>query len=129
METLWSDIRFALRQLAKNRTFTLVAVTSLALGIGANTAIFCLVNALLLRPLPVRDFSRLVAIASTFGDAPNPLTTSAPNFRDLRERTRSFSGMAAHANLPLTLGAGGGGEPEQIRGQLVSGNFFDLLGV
>lgn len=129
METFWSDIRFALRQLTRSPTFTIVAILSLALGIGANTAVFCLVNALLLRPLPVEQPERLVAISSLFGDDPNPVFTSWPNFRDLRERSHSFSGLAVHTNRSLTLGVAGRGEPEQIYAQMVSGNFFDLLGV
>jgi predicted permease len=130
METLWDDVRLALRQLARNPTFAAVAITSLVLGIGANTAVFSLVNALLVRPLPVRDPSRLVAVASTLGTSSGPLWTSYLNFRDLRQASTSFSGMAGHANLPLTLGrAGEAGQPEQVLGQLVSGNFFAVLGV
>ena len=129
MENVWSDLRFGMRQLARNPTFTIIAVISLALGIGANTAVFCIVNALLLRPLPVTEPDRLVSIASTLGGEANPLWTSWPNFKDFRERSRSFTGMAAHANRPLTLGVRGVGEPEQIYGQMVSGNFFDLLGI
>jgi predicted permease len=128
METFWNDIRFALRQLLRSPTFTAVAILSLALGIGANTAVFCLVNALLLRPLPVDQPERLVAIFSTFGDD-TPDFTSWPNFRDFRERSHSFAGMAVHTNRSLTLGVAQRGEPEQIYGQMVSGNFFDLLGV
>ncbi len=130
MGAFWGDIRFALRQLTRSPTFTIVAILSLALGIGANTAVFCLVNVLLLRPLPVESPERLVALSSTLGDEPNPLWTSWPNFQDFRERSQSFTGMAAHTNRFLTLGtAGSGGEPEQIYGQMVSGNFFELLGV
>ena len=129
METFWSDIRFALRQLTRSPTFTAVAILSLALGIGANTAVFCLVNALLLRPLPVEQPDRLVAISSLFGDDPTPYPTSWPNFKDLRDRSHSFTGMAAHTNRSLTLGMAGRGEPEQVLGQMVTGNFFDLLGV
>lgn len=128
METFWSDIRFALRQLARSPAFTVVAILSLVLGIGANTAVFCLVNALLLRPLPVDKPDRLVAISSSLGADSGPVFTSWPNFLDFRERSHSFIGMAAHANRSLTLILAGG-EPEQIYGQMVSGNFFDLLGV
>lgn len=129
METFWSDVRFTLRQLVRSPTFTLVAVLSLAIGIGANTAVFCIVNALLLRPLPVEEPERMVSIASTLGSEPNPLMTSLPNFKDFRDRSHSFTGMAVHTNRSLTLGVAEGGEPEQIYGQMVSGNFFDLLGV
>jgi predicted permease len=126
------DLRYAARLLVKSPVFTLAAVASLGLGVGANTTIFSVVNELLLDPLPVQEPSRLVSLYTT--DAKNRarfqgfLSTSYPNFRDYRERTGDvFSGVAASLFVPLSLTSGG--EPEQIFGELVTGNYFDVLGV
>jgi predicted permease len=130
LNKLWLDAVFALRQLARNPTSTAVGIATLALGFGANTAVFCLVNALLIRPLPVADPSRLVDVAMVLGEPPSPLAVSHPNFEDLRERTAAaFAGMAAHTNISLTLRLHSAGEPEEVRAQMVSGGFFELLGV
>lgn len=129
MESIWRDLLFALRQLRRNPTFATVAILSLALGIGANTAVFCLVNALLLRSIPVEEPSSLVAVASTLGDSEAPRVTSWPNFLDLQERARSFRAMAVHTNRALTFRSGAQGELEQLAGQMVSPNFFEVLGV
>jgi predicted permease len=133
MGTLWQDVRFGLRMLVKSPGFTMVAVLSLALGIGANSTIFTLVNAVLLNPLPVADGERLVAVFTTdernrgfvFGNAAMPM--SRPNFADYRSQNSVFTGLAAYQGLPLAYS--GRGEPEQIVGEIVSGDFFSLLGV
>jgi putative ABC transport system permease protein len=119
MDILAQDIRYALRQLGRNRLFTAVAVVTLALGIGANTAMFSLVHGVLLRPLPYPDADRLV----TSG-------LSLPDFEDLRASVHSFDDMAAWASNLFTLGesAGGKGGAEQVLGAVVSKRFFPLLG-
>ena len=129
MANLLQDLRFAVRLLVRHRAVTLVAVLSLALGIGANTTVFTLVNAILLQPLLVRDIDRLVTIATTEVRNNTPAVlggTSRPNFEDLRDQSTVFSGATLTGFIPLAIS--GNGEPEQIGGQIVSGNFFDVLG-
>ncbi len=131
METLVQDVRYGLRMLIKNPGFTLVAVLSLALGIGANTTIFTLINSVLLHPIPVRDPERLVAIFVTDEQTKNTnfatLSISGPNWKDIRDQNDVFEGTAGYMGAPFSL-SGGTGEPEQVFGDLVSGNFFTLLG-
>ena len=97
MDTLWQDIRYAIRTLAKNPGFTAVAVLTLALGIGANTAIFSVVNAVLLRPLPFRDPDRLVLIYETLPSAPQ-IGPSYQNYQDFHDQTRSIENVSAAHN-------------------------------
>ncbi len=131
METLWQDVRYGLRMLFRNPGFTLVAVLSLALGIGANTTIFTLVNTVLLHPIPVQDPERLVSLFTTDEKTKdsqfNLLQTSHLNYNDYRDQNDVFEETAAYVGSAINLS--GGGEPEQIGGDLVSGNFFSLLGV
>jgi predicted permease len=131
MSTFLQDLKFGARLLAKTPGFTLIAALSLALGIGANTTIFTLVNAVLLNPLPVEDPSQLVSVWTTDernqGAGLDFLQTSPMNFKDLREKNEVFSGMTGHAGLPLNI-TGGSGQPEQIFGELVTGNYFSVLG-
>jgi len=129
---LREDLRYAARLLVKSPLFTLAAVASLGLGVGANTTIFSLVNEVLLHPLPVHEPSRLVSVFTT--DAKNRerfqgfMATSYPNFRDYREQAANvFSGATATVFVPLSLTSGG--TPEQVFGELVTGNYFDVLGV
>src|SRR6267142_6557152 len=126
MHTLWQDIRFAVRMLAKNWSVTAIIVVVLALGIGANTAIFSVVNAALLRPLPYADPNSLVLLSE---DSPNvpQMTISYPNFLDWREQNKVFSGIAAMQFRSLNLT--GVDEPERLAGRAVSAEFFDILGV
>ncbi len=133
MRTLLQDLRYGVRMLMKNPAFTLVAVLTLALGIGVNTAIFTIVNAVLLNPLPVNDFSRLVQLDTidqkttvAIGNA-NRLGVSYPNFEDYERQQDVFTGMAAFQGIGLTLG--GGDKPRQFQGSLVTANYFDALGV
>src|SRR5262245_24348290 len=126
------DLRYAVRLLVKNPLFTLAAVVSLGLGVGANTTIFSLVNEVLLHPFPIQEPARVVSFFTT--DAKNKdrfqsfMTTSYPNYKDYREQAASvFSGMTASAFTPLSLTSGG--DPEQIFGELVVGNYFDVLSV
>jgi predicted permease len=110
----------------KSPGFSLVAIVSLALGIGANTAIFSLVNALLLRPLPVHDAGSLVTVSTTDQRNPGNLPLSHLNFKDLRAQNASFSGMAAITFNQVNYSHGQ--EAEQIPVQVVSANYFSLLG-
>lgn len=127
LETLLQDIRYALRMLRKSPGFTTVAVLTLAIGIGANTAIFSLVNAVLLRPLPgIADPNRIVSLFRM--QANDPLDVMGyPDYRDYRDRDNSFSGMAAHSATWMDLGSGSA--PERIIGDVVTGNYFSVLGV
>jgi putative ABC transport system permease protein len=118
------DLRYALRMLAKSPGFTAIAILTLALGIGANTAIFTVANALLLRPLPYADSDHLVRIA-TGRDRSGYV--SLPYFTVLRDHSRSFSGVAAYSMELFSLS--GRGEPQQIVAERVTWNFFDVLGV
>ena len=128
MRTLLQDIRFGARSLRKGRGFTLVAVVSLAVGVGANSTIFSLVNAALLRPLPaVREESRLADVNRTRPEGDTFAQVSYPDYEFFRDNARSFEGLAAYTMTPLHVGAGG--EAERVHGLLVSGNFFDVLGV
>jgi len=130
MRTLLQDVRYAARTLSKSPGFTLVAVLALALGIGANTAIFSVVKAVLLSPLPYPEPERLVWVrevnpSADILDEP----ASAPNYNDWRTQARSFEGVAAYANTAMTLTDGGGGEPERIPAVTTSANFFQVVGV
>src|SRR5271165_3145180 len=127
MRTVCNDLRYAVRQLAKSPGFAVIAILTLALGIGANTAIFSVVNAVLLNPLPYPQPDRIVAL---FHDKPNFRTGSIsyPNFEDWQRENQSFSSMAAYREMGgVTLS--GGGEPEVVIGQMVSASFFEILGV
>ncbi len=128
MDDLLQDLRFGLRLLLARPAFTAVAVLSLALGIGANSTIFSLVDALLLRTLPVAHPERLVTLYTV--DEKNPgLSPSAHlNWRDLRAASRSYSGVLGYDWVPMSVTIGGG-EPRVVFGQLASGNYFDLLGI
>ena len=134
MQTLWQDIRYAVRMLTKNPAFSAIAVLSLALGIGANTTIFTVVNAILLHPLPVRDIAHVVQLDTV--DTKTLVTTanttklgmSYPNFQDYARDNHVFTGLSCIVG-PLPLTWSGGTEPKQIFGQMVSANYFDVLGL
>ncbi|HEX6973761.1 MAG TPA: ABC transporter permease, partial [Vicinamibacterales bacterium] len=119
------DLAYAARSLSRARAFTAVAVVTLALGIGANTAIFSIINAVWLRPLPFRDPGQLVFVWSS-GATGQPQTLTPGRFVDLREQMASLEGMAGICQFGFTLT--GGGDPEAIDGSSVSSNFFDVLG-
>jgi predicted permease len=127
------DFRFALRQLRKSPGFTLVAVLTLALGIGANTTIFSVMNATLLKPISFPDPNRLVLVWQTFGKSPDNFNiVSAPNYWDFERQNRVFEGMALFdsAGRGYNLSdSGGSREPEQVSGLRVSASFFSVLGV
>ncbi len=126
MDTLRQDLRYAFRSLAKAPGFTLVTLLTLALGIGANTAIFSVVNAVLLRALPVRDPGELFVIRETYSGGEIG-SVSGPNFLDWKTRNQSFAEITAWRRN--NLGLVGQGEPEEIRGALVDADFFKVLGV
>ena len=136
MSHLAQDLRFALRQLRKSLGFTTVAVLTLGLGIGASTAVFTLVDTVLLRPLPFPQPGRIVALDTltqpTLNPDPStatiPSDTSYPNFFDWRDRARTFSSLASYATQSFTLGATGGAPAQRVDGMAVSSGFFTLLG-
>ena len=127
MGPLIQDLRYGLRMLAKNPGFTAVAVLTLALGIGANTAIFSVVNAVLLRPLPLAAPHQLVSVVSTRLRGNVPDNASYPDFADWRAQNHVFSQMAAYNTDNFTLT--GQGEAVHIQGAVVSADLFSLLGV
>jgi hypothetical protein len=126
LEELLQDLRYAARMLRKNPGFTLIAVLTLALGIGANTALFSVVNGVLLNPLPYPNPEQLVTLHAS---KPNFETGSIsfPNFRDWRDNNRTFSAMAVIRSFGFSLT--GRGEAERLPAKLVSSDFFSLLGV
>jgi putative ABC transport system permease protein len=128
METFWQDLRFGFRQLLGKPGFTAIAILSLALGIGANTAIFSLVDAVLLRPLPFHDPDRLVMVWEDAAKIGFPRNTPAPaNYADWKAQNQVFEDMAA-INW-RTYNLTDEGEPEKVEAQGVTANFFQLLGV
>jgi len=130
MQTLWQDLRYGARMLFKQPGFTLIAVLTLALGIGANTAIFTWLKAIFLQPLPgVAASQRLVTLHSVLtrsGD--RAISVSYPDYKDYRDRNEVFSGLAAFTIETFNL-LDGAGQPERVWGSVVSGNYFDVLGV
>jgi macrolide transport system ATP-binding/permease protein len=127
MTGLREDLRYAIRAIARHRGLVLAAVLSLALGIGANTTIFSMLHAILLRPLPVEDPSRLVTLHTTDPRIPGLLLCSYPNYQDYRDRNSVFSSLLIYSAVTVTLT--GHGDPQLLMGQLVSGNYFTTLGV
>jgi predicted permease len=131
MHTLLQDFRFSLRQLRKNPGFALTAILTLALGIGATTSIFSLVNAVLLRPLPFPESGQLMEVShldntpGTSGQNRAPL--SYPDFFDWRSQAKSFSGMASYRDIRFTLT--GVGDAQNLHGYAVSSDFFRVLGI
>src|SRR5579864_717090 len=126
VETLLQDLRFAFRMLRKNIGFTAVAILTLALGIGANTAIFSVVYAVLLQPLPYKNSSQLVVINETTPRV-GTVSVSYPNFLDWRDQSQTFSQMSAVSQMDFNLS--GVSQPENIMGHAVSPNFLSVLGV
>src|ERR1700730_15037230 len=128
MNGLLQDLRYALRQLRKNPGFTAVAALTLALGIGANTAIFSLVNTLMLRMLPVREPGQLVELLHRYPGEPHFNGFSWHTYQLMRDHNDVFSGLIAAAYQPFHV-RGEGLEPQTVEGGYVDGNFFPVLGV
>jgi putative ABC transport system permease protein len=128
MDVLLKDIRYGVRTLLNKPGFTAVAVITLALGIGANTAIFSVVNGVLIRPLPFSEPDRLVWV---WGRVNNTARSSVSplDFLDYREQNSAFEQFAAHISIPVSFNLTGGGEPERLASAVVTGNYFDVLGV
>jgi predicted permease len=124
---MWQDVRFGLRMLAKSPAFTAVAILTLALGIGANTAIFSVINALLFRPLAVQNADRLTVVAVQTGPDSVPDGLSYPDYRDYREQSDVFTEMAGY-DLNL-VGLGSGGRADRVIVSYVTSNYFSMLGV
>ena len=130
LETFLEDLRFAARTLRKSPGFPAVAILTLALGIGANTAIFTLLDQILLRSLPVKDPQQLVLldlVGHDYGNSSGDSVLSYPLYRDFEERNEVFSGMFCHRFTSASLSFGGQAEPVRI--ELVSGTYFPVLGV
>ncbi len=130
ISSLLQDLRYALRQLSRSPAFAIAAILTLGLGIGATTAIFSVVNGLLLRPpAGVVEFDRLVSIYTSDYSGPLYGASSLPDVEDFREGTAALSGVAAYTIRPIVLSDGGGAAPaEMVLGQIVTPNYFDLLG-
>jgi putative ABC transport system permease protein len=129
MDSVWKDLRFAARVLWKSRGFTAAALLALVLGIGANTAIFSVVNAVLLRPMPFVDPGRLVSIRESSPKGEKDNVANPQNVGDWQKRNHSFEKIAAYIPFELTMSLTGGANPEEVPGNYVTGDFFPLLGV
>ena len=128
MDSLFQDIKYGVRKLLKDRSFTAVAVFALSLGIGANSAIFSVVNSVVLRPLPYKDSDRLVTIYSSLRQTGlEKIVVSAPELADFREQNNSFDQVAAYDFQGVNVT--GGDEPERIRASLLSPNLLPVLGI
>jgi len=128
MQTLWQDLRFGARMLMKQPGFTLIAVLSLAVGIAANTAVFTVVNAMLFKPMPVREPERLVALYTRQPNSSFPNAFSYPDYKDYRDHNDVFSDLFLHDHQYLSL-KNRDDKAELISGELVTGNYFTGLGV
>jgi predicted permease len=127
MDTIWQDLRFAGRALLKNPAFTVVAVITLALGIGVNSAVFSIVNAYLFRPLPVKNPDQLVVVATKDNTLEVPYEMSYPNYEDVRDRADVFSDTVAFEGGVVSLSADD--RAERVWVEWVTGNYFSMLGV
>ncbi|MBO0800834.1 MAG: ABC transporter permease, partial [Blastocatellia bacterium] len=129
MQTIWQDLRFSVRMLLKNPGFTTMAIVTLALGIGANTAIFSVVDAVLLRPLPYPEADRLVFLRTTFISHGIFSSGSAlPDYREWRDQNHTLEGLAGYFFSDFTL-SGTGGDPERVQGAHITHNLFNVLKV
>ncbi|HEY2115267.1 MAG TPA: ABC transporter permease, partial [Candidatus Angelobacter sp.] len=126
LKSLPQDLRYGVRVLTKSPAFSLIAILTLALGIGANTAIFSVVNGVLLNPLPFHEPGQLVSMFQELSNFKNG-SISYPNFIDWRRMNTTFAGMAAYRSTGFNLS--GNGEPERLHGEMISAGFFEILGV
>lgn len=127
LENLSQDLRFGARALRRSPGFTAVALLSMALAIGVNTAVFSLINAIVLRPLPVKNPGELVALYAMNSKNSGYSTTSYPDYVDYRQRNEAFSDLAAFSDVPLSLSLDT--QSERVDGEIVSGNYFSVLGI
>jgi predicted permease len=127
MNSIWRDLRYGLRMLARNPGYTAAAILSLALGIGANTAIFSFAHCLLFQPLPAEDPDRLVSIYTGFEPSYKYSVSSYPDYLDVAQQDEVFSGVAAFFLSPVSVK--GSGPPEVVLGFPVTGNYFQVLGI
>jgi predicted permease len=127
LHSLMSDIRFGFRQLYKDPRFTAVAILVIALGVGANTAMFTIVNAVLLQPLPFPDPDRLIVLSELAPNTGERVSLSFPSFLDWRAQAKSFEAMAGYRGYAATLT--GIEPPDRLTGRMVSAGFFEILGV
>jgi putative ABC transport system permease protein len=127
-DEMFQDLRFGLRMLLKHKGFTAIAILTLSLGVGANTAIFSIVNAVLLRPLPFAEPERLLWFGGWVGNDKEQGVTPA-DFLDYREQCQSFMQIAASVSDGIPMNLSGGGEPERIKGGYVTANYLDVFGV
>src|SRR3954469_12794450 len=127
MQTLFQDLRYGARQLLKRPGFTLLAIISMALGIGANTAIFSLIDTVAFRPLPVRNASELQELYGTLHNGADYTLQSYLNYKDYRDRNQVFSGLIAYRIAVASLSHNGNNE--RVWGTMASSNYFDVLGV
>src|SRR5947209_4430211 len=126
MNSFFQDVRYAIRRLRMTPGFTAVAILTLALGIGANSAIFTVINAVLLRALPFRDPGKIVLLSESIPQFPI-LSVSYLNYFDWRSQSHSFTDVSAVRNFNMTLT--GAGDPELLPAQMANANLLDLLGV
>jgi predicted permease len=130
MQTLWRDLRYAVRQLYKSPGFTVTAVLTLALGVGATTAIFSTVYGLMLKSLPFTDADRIIALCATHPQVNGGIEATYPDYQDWQAQQTTFAQIAAYSTLnPNTVSLVMDGHSEQVHRVLASGNFFSLLGV
>jgi len=129
MDSIIKDIRYGVRGLLKRPGFTAIALVALALGIGANTAIFSLVNAVVIRPLPFPDPDRLVWVYGNIRNGGSRASVSPPDFLDYRSQNKTFEQFAASGTQPLAVNLTGSGEPERLFASAVTGNYFDTFGI
>ena len=129
LETLWHDARYALRLMRRSPGFTAVAVLSLSLGIGANTAIFSLINTLMLRRLPVEKPGQLVELLSRYPGDPRVNAFSWQSYEHYRDHNHVFSGLIGTSGPSRLNVRSEGLEPETLSGEYVVGNFFPVLGI
>jgi putative ABC transport system permease protein len=129
MDSLIKDIRYGFRSLWKRPGFTVIALVALALGIGANTAIFSLVNAVVLRPLPFPESDRLVWVWGNIRTGSNRASISPADYLDYREQNKTFENLAATFGLPMPVNVTGNGDPERLNASAVTGNYFQTYGL
>src|ERR1044071_5134403 len=128
-DSFFKDIRYGLRGLLKRPGFTAIALVALALGIGANTAIFSLVNAVVLRPLPFPEPEGLVWVWGNIRNGGNRASISPLDFLDYRAQNKTFEHFAASHTIPMPINITGNGDPERLNASVITGDYFQAFGV